>query len=249
LIKNYFKIALRNLNRYKKISIINVMGLAVGMACAILIMIWIQDELSYDQFHKKSDDIVLVLRGDSQNLTALSSKLLAPTIKRELPQVINTTSVCDFSTIEPITLQYKERSFEETWCLIDDQFFNIFSFNLKAGNPETALKDPNTIILTEATAQKYFGNDNPIGQTLSMFLFGHEIPLKVTAVLKNLPHNSHIQSQIYIPIYIMEQLGINWNHWDDQSLRTYALIEKCDLKMLAQQITECQQLSRFTSSV
>ena len=244
MFKNYFKIAIRNLNRYKKISIINVVGLAVGMACAILIMIWIQDELSYDQFHKKSDNIVLVLRGDSQNLTAVSSKMLGPVIKKELPQVINTTCFVDFSEIEPITLQYKAKSFEETWCLIDDQFFNIFSFDLKAGNPETALKDPNSIILTETTAQRYFGNDNPVGQTLDMFLFGHEIPLKVTAVLENLPHNSHIQSQIYIPIHFMEQLGINWNHWDDQSLRTYAYIEKCDLKMLAQQITKCEKRNR-----
>ncbi len=244
MFKNYFKIAIRNLNRYKKISIINMVGLAIGMACAILIMIWIQDELSYDQFHKKLDDIVLVLRGDSQNLTAVSSKMLGPAIKLELPQVINTTCVCDLSEIEPITLQYNEKSFEETWCLIDDQFFNIFSFDLKAGNPETALKDPNSIILTETTAQKYFGNDNPIGQTLGMFFFGHEIPLKVTAVLENLPHNSHIQSQIYIPIHFMEQLGINWNHWDDQSLRTYAYIKKCDLKMLAQQIVACEKRNR-----
>ena len=73
MFKNYFKIVIRNLNRYKKISIINVVGLAVGMACAILILIWIQDELSYDQFHEKSENIVLVLRGDSQNLMALSS--------------------------------------------------------------------------------------------------------------------------------------------------------------------------------
>ena len=152
MFKNYFKIAIRNLNRYKKISIINVVGLAVGMACAILILIWIQDELGYDQFHKKSENIVLVLRGDSQNLTAVTSKMLGPAIIQELPQVINTTSVGDFSAIEPITLQYNEKSFEETWCLIDDHFFNIFSFDLKAGNPETALKDPNAIILTEKTA-------------------------------------------------------------------------------------------------
>jgi len=244
MFKNYLKIALRNLSKYKTYSFINILGLAVGMACAILIMIWIQDELSYDQFHEKSDDIVLVLRGDSQNLTAVSSKMLGPAIKQDLPQVINTTCVGDFSAIEPITLQYNEKSFEETWCLIDDQFFNIFSFDLKAGNPETALKDPNSIILTETTAQKYFGNDNPIGQTLTMFLFGQKIPLKVTAVLENLPHNSHIQSQIYIPIPLMGKLGINWNHWDDQSLRTYAHIEKCDLKMLAQQITACEKRNR-----
>ena len=244
MFKNYFKIAIRNLNRYKKISIINVVGLAVGMACAILIVIWIQDELSYDQFHEKSNNIFLVLRGDSQNLTAVSSTMLGPVIKQELPQVINTTCVCDLSEIEPITLQHKEKCFEETWCLIDDQFFNIFSFDLKAGNPETALKDPNSIILTEKTAQKYFGNDNPIGQTLTMFLFGQRIPLKVTAVLENLPHNSHIQSQIYIPIHFMEQLGINWNKWDNQSIRTYAYIEKCDLKMLAQKIMACEKRNR-----
>ena len=132
MFKNYFKIAIRNLNRYKKISIINMVGLAVGMACAILIMIWIQDELSYDLFHKKSDNIVLVLRGDSQNLTALSSMMLGPAITQELPQVINTTCVGDFSEDESITLQYNEKSFEETWCLIDDQFFNFFSFDFKA---------------------------------------------------------------------------------------------------------------------
>ncbi|MBN1996638.1 ABC transporter permease [candidate division KSB1 bacterium] len=241
MFNNYIKIAIRNLYRYKKISIINVVGLAVGMACAILILIWIQDETSYDQFHKKSENIVLILRGDSQNITAVSSKMLGPAIKQELPQIINTTCVGDFSKIEPITLQYNEKSFEETWYLIDDQFFNIFSFDLKTGDPKTALKDPNSIILTEAMAKKYFGNDTPIGQTLTMFLFGQKMPLKVTAVLENLPHNSHIQGQIFIPIPFMEQLGINWNTWDDQSLRTYAQIEKCDFNILAQQITECEK--------
>ena len=129
MFKNYFKIAVRNLNRYKKISIINVVGLAIGMACAILIMIWIQDELSYDQFHEKSDNIVLILRGDYQNLTAVSSKMLGPAIKSEIPQIINTTCVVELPNVEPITLQYNEKNFEETWCIIDDQFFNIFSFS------------------------------------------------------------------------------------------------------------------------
>ncbi|MEJ2048924.1 MAG: ABC transporter permease [Calditrichota bacterium] len=209
MFKNYFKIAIRNLNRYQKISIINVVGLAVGMACAILIMIWIQDELSYDQFHEKSDNIVLVLRGDSQNLTAESSKMLGPAIKSEIPQIINTTCVVELPNVEPITLQYNEKNFEETWCIIDDQFFNIFSFSFKMGNPVTVLQDPNSIILTENIAHKYFGNDNPINQTMNLFLLGQKIPLKVSAVLNNLPHNSHFKDQIYLLLPLLEKLGFD----------------------------------------
>ena len=244
MFKYYLKIAIRNLNRYKKISIINVVGLAIGMACAILIMIWIQDELSYDQFHEKSDNIVLILRGDSQNLTAVSSKMLGPAIKSEIPQIINTTCVVELPNVEPITLQYNEKNFEETWCIIDDQFFNIFSFSFKMGNPETVLQDPNSIILTENIAHKYFGNDNPINQTMNLFLLGQKIPLKVSAVLKNLPHNSHFKDQIYLPLPLLEKLGINYNNWDDQSLCTYAFVEKCDYNLLAQQITACEKRNR-----
>ena len=230
------KIAFRNLVRFKKFALINITGLAVGLACAILILIWIQNELSYDRFFKNADNTVLILRGDAQELTALSSKMLKPAIVQDLPQVINATQIGDFSAMESIILEYGDKQFEESWTLVDDQFLNIFSFPLVAGNRETALTAPNSIMITEKIAHKYFGDKNPLNETLSLHIFGSKLALQVTAVMKDIPQNSHITSEVYFPTTLMESIGIDWNHWGDQSLQTYALIEKCDLNELAQAI-------------
>jgi hypothetical protein len=153
MLKNYFKIAFRNLLRYKVFSLINIFGLSVGMACTILILLWVHDELSFDTFFKNSDRIYLVLRGENTGLAAVSSRLLGPALKEELPEVEKTG--CYMPLPESFTCEIRngDKVFEEQLAMADSSFFDLFSFSVKEGDPATMLRDPKSIVITEETAR------------------------------------------------------------------------------------------------
>lgn len=227
MFKNFIKIAIRNLIKHKRYSLINILGLTIGLACFILIMLWVQDELSYDRFHENADHIYLVLRSDIGITSGVTSKMLAPALKDELPEVMDATSFVQFPTSIKSYLKYKNKGFEENFSLVDPQFFDIFSFDFKDGNPQSAFLNPNSIVLTEHMAQKYFGGENVLGETLNFTLLGQTRALKVTGVLCNIPHNSHFQREIFIPIsYVKNTYGIeDWERWGNQQSQTYILTQ------------------------
>ena len=241
MLKNYLKIALRNIQKHKTYSAINIVGLATGMACCLLIFFWVQDELSFDRFHENVDNIYLVLRGDTSGSMAVTSKLLATALKQELPEVINSAYFKQLPPSFKFLIQNGERGFEENICLADSNFFKLFSFKLKQGDPATALSTPNSILITEDKANKYFGEEDAIGKSLDISAFGQKKVVTVSGILENIRLQSHIQSQIILPASWFNSIGINFDQWDDQSFHTYIQLEKqCNPQELSSKIRECE---------
>ncbi len=231
MLKNYFKIAFRNLARFKIYSFINIAGLAVGMAVSILIILYIQEELSYDKFHKNADRIYRLSRewfnedGTSSLHLARVAPPIGPLLKNDFPNTIEevTRVISDYSTF----LRVDNKTFvEDKFFWAEDNFFKIFSFKMIKGNPETALKDPYSVVLTESMAKKYFGNEDPIGKTI---LYERQNNLKVTGVIEDVPENSHFKfdflgSFITLNDYIgVENLTTNWG---SNNYVTYLLLPK-----------------------
>jgi len=175
---NYLKIALRNIKRHKGYSLINISGLAVGITCFVLIMLYVKYELSFDSFHKNSDRIYRVAlhlptwnyRGSTE--FSKTSGALAPTLMAEFPEVICATRINDASG----PLGYNQNAFNEIGIYADEYFFKVFSYPLIIGDEETALKEPFSIIITEELSKKYFADEDPLGKIIKP---------KITAKQKN----------------------------------------------------------------
>lgn len=242
MFKNYFKIAIRNLIKHKKYSMINILSLAIGLAGFILIMLWVQDELSYDRFHKNADNIYMVLRTENDKTSAITSKLLAPALKSEIPEIIDATGFALLPESFKPFLQYHEKGFEESFALTDSHFFDFFSFPFLEGYPQSAFDDPNSIVLTRRMCQKYFGNHDALGESLTLTFLGQKRALKVTGILENIPHNSHIQRDFFMPIDFIISFGARWDQWQNYSVQTYILtngkINKSDLE---RKIFDCEK--------
>ena len=190
MLSNYIRIALRNLLRFKTYSVINITGLAVGMACCILILLYVYDEMSYDRFNKNSDRIYRIAvngtLGNNNFNAAVSAPPLRNTLLTDFPEVVAATRIRNFGF--PV-LRYKDKVFsEEKVYWVDSSFFDVFTVEFVKGNPETALNEPEDIVLTEKMAKKYFGDENPVGKLLNA---DKRRDYKVTAVVKEFPENSH----------------------------------------------------------
>jgi putative ABC transport system permease protein len=186
MFRNYLKIALRHITRYKGYSFINISGLAIGMACCILILLWVQDELSFDKFHKNADDIYRLTTTTPNSIWSSSPWALMPTLKKDFPEVIKGTWYAE--TIRPV--KYEENAFNEKFALVGPEFFEMFSFPFKEGDPKTAFANLNSVVVIERTAKKYFGVKNAIGQVIH---FDDRVDLAVTGVIENVPANSSMQ--------------------------------------------------------
>ena len=205
MFKNYFKIALRNMQRQKLFSFINISGLAIGITCCLLVLLFIQNELSYDMFHVNADRIYRLEEGytfnDEFRRTEYTAAPYGPTMVKEFPEVVNSVRIDNGYIWDRIFIRYKEKEFfEEYFNVADPSIFEVFSFPLIKGDPTTALNDPKAIVITEKIAKKYLGNEDPLGKTLSVTLYrtgsGSNHDLTVTGVMKNIPPNSHLQFDI-----------------------------------------------------
>ncbi|MGD8536202.1 MAG: ABC transporter permease [Candidatus Aminicenantes bacterium] len=223
MFRNYLKIALRNIKRHKGYSFINIVGLAVGMACCILILLWVQDELSYDRFHKNADDIYRVLQdinfADHSTTWAITQGPLGPSLKEDFPEIIDATRI----TGRGFRLTYNEKSYDEGVSMADGSILKMFTFPLVKGDPATALSDPFSIVLTEELAEKYFGDDDPIGKTIKA---DNKWDFQVTGVMKNVPHNSHLQFDFLIPFIFGRELNYTVDRWGNSQFRTYVQLPK-----------------------
>ena len=241
MFKNYFKIAFRNIVHQKVFSSINIFGLAVGMACSMLILLWVQDELSFDKFHKNANDIYLVVRSKANDKMAVTSNLLAPALKQELPEIENSTSIMKLPEGFNFLIQNGDKGFEENVSFAASNLLDVLSFKLKKGDPSTVLTDPNSIVITEEMEKKYFGDEDAIGKPLTISGFGQKRIAKVSGILENIPSNSHLQTQNIIPIDWFHSIGIDFNQWNDQSFRTYIKIKnKYDVRELSSKIKACE---------
>ena len=188
---NYLKIALRHLARHKGYAAINVTGLAVGTACCLLILLYVRDELRYDRHHEHADHIVRVLVGDQQVMTPTA---VAPVFKQAFPEVEATARLYPLGQFRPVVVRYGTLAFEEAgFYYADSTVFDVFTLPFVAGDPQTALVRPNTLVLTTSTARKYFGDENPLGQVVQV---DAGIDYEVTGVLEDLPATSHVQFDV-----------------------------------------------------
>ena len=190
MLKNYIKIALRNLRKYKGYSLINILGLAVGIAVCLLIFKYVSHELSYDRYHSKSDRIYRITMDHPQAHIALTPSMVLPTMEKLFPEVETGVRLYDVGRFQPLVIRYQDRVFEERkFVYADSSLFEVFDFELISGNPNTALAKPNTIVISREMARKYFGNLNPIGKSLQVN--GREF--EVTGVMENISSNSHFR--------------------------------------------------------
>jgi putative ABC transport system permease protein len=216
LLLNYLKVALRNFRRHAAYSLINIMGLAIGMACSLLIVFWVRDELGYDRFHKNGQDIYRVIALGKNGNEFSSPAPFAPAVAAEVPEVVATVRVVRFGRV---TFQYGKRVFyEENGIIADAALFRIFSFPVIRGDVDSAFTAPETIILSSSMARKYFGDDDPIGKTL---VLEGELPLRVAGVMKDVPRRSHFRFDYVLPFKFVEAHPVYGLHWGDFNFMTY----------------------------
>ncbi|MCP4724708.1 MAG: ABC transporter permease, partial [bacterium] len=225
---NYLKIALRNAKRQSLYTIINITGLAVGLACCILIMLWLQDELAFDRFHDNYNEIYRVIqenRSSNESITMSTAPFAAvPSMHEEFHEIVNSTRYR--SGFSNWRIKYGEKIFFNDYLgVADPSFFRIFSFNFIHGDIETALKNKNSIVITEETAIKYFGDDNPLGKIL--LINNDEQPVEVTGVIENIPAQSHIQFDIIFNVQNAEDWWrMDMLSWKDSRTNVYVLTQK-----------------------
>ncbi|WP_026463563.1 ABC transporter permease [Adhaeribacter aquaticus] len=223
---NYFKIAIRNLLRYKAFSFINIFGLALGMTCSILIMLWVKDELSYDQFHSNLNNLYRVIEeqhypGGEDLTMAATPAPLAEALKKDFPEITHAVTIIPGAG--PFT--YQGKTFKETGLYTTPDFFQMFSFEFITGNPKTALTEPYSVIITETLAKKYFGNSSAFGK---LFKVDNKDSYKVSGVVKDVPQNSSLEFSFVMPAAdLIKQPGHEWlNNWKNNGPRTYVMLRR-----------------------
>lgn len=240
MIKSYIKMAFRNIVKQKAYSFINLFGLSVGMACCTLILLFVQDELSYDKFHENSDNIYRVVTegvfsGKERNF-AIAPGPLGPALKKEFPEVLKYVRLFDLQIQSQggTLISYKEKKFEDSGLLFSDStFFSIFSYDFIIGDKNAALIKPNSIVLTEETSKRIFADEDPIGKIISITSSGITINAEVTGVIKNVPKNSHIHFNYIASFKILPAnfQSAFTSSWLSISNYTYILtIEDLDVK-------------------
>ncbi len=219
MLKNYVQIALKHLRKQKLFSLLNILGLTVGITCCLLIFLFVQNEFSYDNFHKHGKNIYRVMRVGNINGQVSDIPYLSPpyasALLNDYPDAVQ-KAVRVMPDNDLIT--YKHTSFnEKNIYLADSNFFEVFDFPLLQGNRSTVLKDPGSIVLTASAAKKYFGNEDPIGKVV---LFNQDRQFKVTGVAQDVPVNSHLNFDMIVPI--SNWRNSEWfNQWPNNGLFVY----------------------------
>jgi putative ABC transport system permease protein len=225
MFKNYLKIAIRNLQRHKMYSSANIIGLAVGIACSLLITLWVLDELSFDRFHTYSDRLYRVefdqdYSGQLFHVN-VSPHPMAPALMEEISEVENATRV---KPMGELLVKYEDKTFfEDSVMAVDPSFLEMFSYPLLQGDARTALADPYSIVLTEDRAKAYFGTREAIGKTLHV---NNRMDFTVTGVLKKIPRTGYLQFDAVVPYELLRALGMDLEAWTNNNTLTFALLRK-----------------------
>ena len=224
MFSNYIKIAWRNLVKNKTFSFINIIGLASGLACFILIALYVADELSYDRFNEKAGRIYrinsdIVFGGNKLHL-AVASDPMGATLKKDYPQV---EEYVRFYTSSGSKLIKKGDQFinENDVAHADSTLFNVFTLPVIAGDAKTALNEPNTVVISESAAKKYFGVTDVVGRNIETDENGSTL-YKITAVMKDIPHNSHFNFSM---IFSMDNVQYQWGQFLSHNHQTYLLLK------------------------
>lgn len=221
MIKNYLKIAFRNLWRHKAFSFINIMGLTVGITAFFLIFMYVKFELSYDAFHSKADRIYRIVcdvKTPTETINASGPAwAVAPHVKTEFPEIESAVRIDNASLL----VRRGDIKFQEDHSLFaDSSFFHVFDFKLLKGNPKTALKEKFSIVLTETAVKKYFGKEEPIGKTV--LLTDGNFNATVTGVMEDLPENSLVKADMLVSMMTLTEefnkgLDDQWGNYSDKA--------------------------------
>ncbi len=252
MFRNYLKTALRVIQKHRAFSFINITGLAVGMACCVLILLWVQDELSYDKYHMNHKQLYrLILKNEGQWYTS-SPWALAPILKEEYPEV----TLCTRYARRNLIAARGEHSFYESVAFVDPDFFEMFTFPIVKGNPQAPFPTNNSAVITERTAKKYFGNEDPVGKT---FTINNDTEFSVTGMIKDVPTNSHMDFDILAPVKLFGDQTLNdWSLGSNSYImlqknvspdlfreKISGVIMKYDKRTNAENIASIQSLSRI----
>ena len=238
MIKNYLKIAWRNLVRNKTFSLINIVGLAIGLACFIMIALYVADELSYDRYNEKADRIYrinsdIVFGGNKLHM-AVACDPMGATLKKDYPQV---EEFVRFYNSNGSKLVKKGNEFinEDRVVHADSTLFNVFTLPAIAGDTKTALNEPNTVVITGSAAKKYFGTTDAVGKTLETN-DNNSTLYKVTAVIRDIPRTSHFNFDF---IFSMDNVNYPWGNYLSMNHQTYIVLKKgTDYKAFEKNFTQ-----------
>jgi len=219
MLKNYLKIAWRNIVKNKLFSFINIAGLAIGLCCFTLIALFVLDELSYDRYNKKADQIYRLnsdlLFGGTEQKLSVTSDAMGSTLKKDYPAVEQYTRIYNSNGPKQVK---KDNVFitEYNVAHADSTLFDVFTLPAIAGDTKTALNEPNTVVVTESSAKKYFGTTDAIGKMLQTD-DNNGTTYKVTAVIKDIPRNSHFNFDM---LFSMDNVQYQWNNHLSQNFQT-----------------------------
>src|SRR5258706_9410561 len=244
MIKNYFKIALRSLIKNRTYSLINVLGLTFGLTCFMMVGLYLFDELTFDRQHKNAGRIYRVIehkKNNNENLTiAACSFMLAEESKKTIPEIENTAR---FTRTGRANLENPEnkKSFYQTVTVANNGLMELFDFEAIAGDPKTALKEPNSIVMVEDLARQLFNRTDVVGKTVKWAFM--ETPLKITAVIKNHPRNSSFDfASVYSEATFMSDTGRanrSLRDWNSDNYTVFALLkDNADPSLVSQKITQ-----------
>ena len=235
MFKNYFKTAFRNLARNKIYSFINIAGLSMGLACAMLIMLYVKDEVSFDRFNKNADNIYRIAKKSKRGYeNGTTGFLQGPRFTQNVP------GIKSFVRVEGGSEDIKKGAEvqEQNGVLsVDSNFFSVFTFPLLYGNPATCLKEPHSIVLSEDAAKKYFATTDAVNKVLLIKEDSDFVPYKVTAVTKRCPQNSSLQFNALLPFKVSEADAKDTHNWFNSFLTTFVVLEnKANLQTVEKQM-------------
>ena len=240
MIRNYLISFLRFLKRHKAYSVNNILGLSIGMAAAVLVFLWILDELSFDSFHENYENIYRIVttmdnpKGDI-HITATAAPL-APALEESLPDILETARFTPYFS-QMLVAHGENEFYEKDVAFADREFFRLFTHPFLYGSAQNPFPEINSAVITSECAQKYFGKENPLGKTLKLTaLLNDETDITVSGVIENVPANSHLHFSVLINFEMIEQFGYQ-RHWENLSHHAYALLsETADQAALKTQI-------------
>ena len=239
MIRNFFSITLRNISKNKGFTLINITGMAVGLAASLLILLWVQDELSFEKYNKNAKTIFRVeedqfYSGERYHVT-VTPYPSGPVWMEKIPEIKEQTRL---NLWLPRILFRKDDKvfFENSIIAADSGFLKMFSLPLLRGDAATALNSPHSLILSEKLARKYFGDENPVGKSITL---ENTLQFTVTGVIKNLPKNSMFTFEGILPFSLLYEIGAASDYWDNNSIFTYVELEKdADAKPVDKKLTD-----------